>query len=114
MMRPIAKCVLFITLAAALLPLFAQSVQAYYPGYGGYVSYPYAGGTYWGGMPISSPGYNYYGYSYGWSGWHYNRLYYSYHRPYYYAPAYNYYYRPYLYPVPSYGYYSYHPYMPYW
>lgn len=83
------KRIMLIAIAFVFATLSLQSAFAY--SYGGY------GGCYGGcgGAPIYQAGYWHNSYSYGWSGWGYNRVYYNYHYPY---NTYNYY------RYPSYGY----------
>jgi hypothetical protein len=68
------------TLLFASLSLSGALAYRYDGYYGGYGA--------WGYGPVVSPGYYYQPYTYGWSGWSYNRVQYRYHYPY---GTYNYY-----------------------
>ncbi len=87
-MNTMLKKLTLLFAAFILVALFTQSVSA--------SSYAYPQGNYGGyEYPIYSTGYYSNTWSYGWSGWGYNRINYNYHYPY---SNYNYY------NYPSYGY----------
>jgi hypothetical protein len=87
-MNVLFKRTLLVLAAVLFAALTFQSASAY--------SYAYPQGCYGcGGYPIYAAGYYHSTWSYGWSGWGYNRVYYNYHYPY---STYNYYNHP------SYGY----------
>lgn len=90
MARTFQRLMLFFLAMAMLIPLSSMEVSAHHA----HTTYSY---------PIYGTGYHYSTYSYGWSGWDYNRVYYRYHYPYHRQAFYPY--RPFV---------SRHHYYPYW